>query len=155
VKSHNRFLFPESPTIPFDVAAARIQLAEMKTSMTPTYMRLFYWYFNKNFRRNIQGLMVDTESVKMVKDLIAKNNKVVFLPLYKSYLDFFVQMYVMATQKIKLGYTFGNYEDTPRITVIDKWLKSCGYIFSRRKPGQSLQSNYINSEMLKEVITNN
>ena len=64
-------------------------------------------------------------------------------------------MFVTCTQGIKLGYTFGNYEDTPRIGIIDKWLKSCGYIFSRRKPGQSLQSNYINSEMLKEIITHN
>ena len=33
-----------------------------------------------------------------------------------------------------MGYTFGNLEDTPRISLIDRLLKSCGYIFSRRKP---------------------
>lgn len=74
----------------------------------------------------------------MVKDLISRNNKVILLPLYKSYLDFFVQMFVYCTQKIKLGYTFGNFEDTPRIGMVDKWLINCGYIFSRRKQGQSL-----------------
>lgn len=66
-----------------------------------------------------------------------------------------MQMFVMCTQKIKMGFTIGNWEDTPRIGIIDKWLRSCGYIFFRRKQGQSLQSNYINCEMLKEVISNN
>lgn len=54
-----------------------------------------------------------------------------------------------------MGYTFGNLEDTPRIALVDRLLKSCGYITSRRRTSQSLQSNYINSEMLKELITDN
>ena len=77
------------------------------------------------------------------------------MPLYKSFADFFILMYVNCTQRIKLGFTFGNYEDTPRIRLIDAWLKSCGYIFSRRKNGQSLQSNYINSQLFKETININ
>lgn len=98
-------------------------------------MRLFFWYFNKLMRRGIQGLYIDTQSVKMVKNLISQNHKVIFMPLYKSFADFFILMYVNCTQRIKLGFTLGNYEDTPRIRLIDAWLKSCGYIFSRRKNG--------------------
>ena len=71
----------------------------------------------------------------MVKDLIARDNKVIFVPLYKSYLDFYIQMFIMCTQDIKLGYTFGNYEDTPRIGLIEKMVRSFGGILSRRKPG--------------------
>jgi len=155
-KAKQRFFALENPnTIPFNRQAAIQQLEEMTSSILLNGFRLFFWYFNKNMRVNIQGLWVDTQSVKMVKELISQNHKVVFIPLYKSYLDFFVQMFVTCSQKIKLGFTFGNYEDTPRISVIDKWLTSCGYIFSRRKLGQSLQSNYINSEILKNVILNN
>ena len=64
-------------------------------------MRLFYWFFNKNMRKSIQGLFIDTKSVKMVKNLIAQNHKVILIPLYKSYADFFVQQYVTGTQRIK------------------------------------------------------
>ena len=107
----------------------------MKTTLNPYYMRLFFWYCNKSFRQKINGLFVDTKSVQMVKNLISQNQKVVLLPLYKSYMDFFVQQFVASQQKIKTGYYFGNYEDTPRSSLLDKWLSSCGYIFSRRKPG--------------------
>lgn len=75
------------------------------------------------------------------------------MPLYKSFADFFVYLYVARTQGIKHGFTFGNFEDTPRIKMIDALLRSCGYIFSRRKIGQSLQSNYINGAVLKEIIS--
>ena len=117
--------------------------------------RIFFWYFNKLMRRGIQGLYLDMQSVKMVKELISQNHKVILMPLYKSFADFFIHMYVTCTQRIKLGFTLGHYEDTPRIRVIDALLRSNGYIFSRRKNGQSLQSNYINSELLKEIINNN
>ena len=83
----------------------------------------------------MQGLWVDTQSVKMVKELVSQNHKVILMPMYKSYTDFFVQNYVNCTQRIPTGFTFGNFEDTPRITVIDTWLRSLGYIFSRRKNG--------------------
>ena len=56
---------------------------------------------------------------------------------------------------IPTGFTLGNFEDTPRITVFDKILKSTGYMLSRRKQGQSMQSHYINSSLLQEVIARN
>ena len=155
VKSNQRFLDQRGPVVPYDVVAAQKQLEEMSTSISPNGVRLALWYFNKNMRRTSQGLFIDTQSVEMVKNLVAQNQKVILLPLYKSYVDFFIQMYVMNTQKIPMGYTFGNLEDTPRIALIDKLLKSCGYITSRRKPNQSLQSRYLNSEMLNQLITNN
>ena len=71
----------------------------------------------------------------MVKELIARNKKVILLPLTKSYADFFVHTYVKNTQNIKQGFTFGNFEDTPRIALVDALLRANGYIFSRRKVG--------------------
>ena len=101
-------------------------------------LRPLFWYFNKNMRSGIEGLNVDMNSVAMVKDLIKRNNKIVIMPLYKSFADFFVQMYVQYTLHLYGGYTFGNFDDTPRIGLMDSWLRHCGYIFSRRKGSQSL-----------------
>jgi glycerol-3-phosphate O-acyltransferase len=53
-----------------------------------------------------------------------------------------------------MGFTFGSYEDTPRIKLFDKWINSCGYILSRRAADQPLASNYANSALLKELIDN-
>lgn len=69
----------------------------------------------------------------MVKELVQQNHKIILMPLYRSFADFFVHMYVSYTQKFPVGFSFGNYEDTPRIGLLDKWLRNCGYIFSRRQ----------------------
>lgn len=127
----------------------------MQSNITLSGLRFGLWYFNKAMTKAIRGLFVDTASVKMVKELISTNQKVIFVPLYKSFTDFFVQLFVMQSQKIEIGFTFGNFEDTPRIEFYDRLIRSCGYITSRRKVGQSLQSNYINGAVLKEIISNN
>ena len=118
-------------------------------------MRLLFWHWHKYLRRFAEGLWVEMKSVQMVKELISQNHKVIIMPMYKSFADFFVLSQVSHKFKIFSKYTFGNLEDTPRITVLDKWLKASGYIFSRRNPGQSLQTSYVNSQLLKEIITNN
>lgn len=88
----------------------------------------------------------------MVKELIKADQKVIIMPLYKSFTDYFVHMYVARTQGIESGFAFGNFEDTPDNKVFGTLLRSCGYIFSRRKFGQSLQSNYINGAVMKALI---
>ena len=113
------------------------------------------YLFNKNMRRSIQGLHVDMRGVKMIKTVIQAGYKVVFMPLYKTFLDFFIMLYVNQTQGIPNGFCFGNFEDTPRIRFFDAVLKNTGYILSRRKQGQSMQSHYINSSLLHEVISRN
>ena len=70
-------------------------------------MRLFLWYINKIMRHAIQGLFIDINSVKMVKELINQNHKVILMPLYKSFTDFFLHIYISRTQAIETGFTFG------------------------------------------------
>ena len=123
MKRNQRFLPIEQPTIVFNQKAAQIQLDEMKSSLSLNGSRVFLWYFNKLMRNGLSGLFVDTKSVKMVNELISQNQKVILMPLYKSYADFFIHMYVVYTQKIKPGFTFGNFEDTPRVRVIDALLR--------------------------------
>ena len=71
-------------------------------------------------------------SVNMVKNLLSKGNRVVLLPLYKSYADFFLLFYLNNILGFPSGFTFGCLEDTPKINMLDKWLKKCGFIFSKR-----------------------
>ena len=77
------------------------------------------------------------------------------MPLYKSFGDIFVNQFVNHKFGIESGFTFGSFEDTPRLKNRDGLMHSSGYIFSRRNPNQSLQSDYINSALLTEIISTN
>lgn len=59
----------------------------------------------------------------MVKELINTKHKVIIMPLYKSFADYFIHLYVARTQGIESGFSFGNFEDTPRIKVMDTLLR--------------------------------
>ena len=45
-------------------------------------------------RKAIQGLNVDMNGLKMVKEKISQGHKVILMPLYKSFLDYFVLTYI-------------------------------------------------------------
>ena len=67
-------------------------------------------------RSAVNGLHVDTAGIERVKDLInGGNNRVVLVPLYKSFGDFFVMQFINYKYGIETGFTFGNCEDTPRL----------------------------------------
>lgn len=77
------------------------------------------------------------------------------MPIYKSMADAFIYIYIHNHFNLEAPFIFGNKEDTPPIKLFEKWLKSAGYIYSRRSYNQSVQSRYVNSAMLKEIIENN
>ena len=111
------------------------------------------WYFNKTMRLGVRGLHVDKLGIQKVKSLVTSGNRVILMPLYKSFGDFFINQYVNYKFGLESGFTFGNFEDTPRFKGFKNgWLHTSGYIFARRNQDQSLQSNYINSALLKEII---
>ena len=71
----------------------------------------------------------------MVKQQIRSGYKVILMPLYKTFLDYFLLAFVHHTLGIPNVFTFGNFEDTPRIAFFDRILSRTGYILSRRKVG--------------------
>ena len=95
------------------------------------------------------------QGLNQVKKHIEKGQKVIFLPLYKTFIDFFVMVYVNQTQGIPNGFTFGNHDDIPKILIMKEILRRTGYISSRRKQGQSVQSSFVNSTLMQEVIAHN
>ena len=67
-----------------------------------------------------------------LKEMLENKKKVVLLPTYKSFIDIFILCYTLYMHKIDIPFTFGNLEDTPRMRLLDPFLKSIGYILSRR-----------------------
>jgi hypothetical protein len=89
----------------------------------------------------IKGLYVDTVGVERVKDLVHQNKRVVLVPLYKSFGDFYILQLINYTMGIESGFTYGNFEDYPRVgglttdTIgesVARWVERAGFIFSRR-----------------------
>lgn len=54
--------------------------------------------------------------------------------MYKSYSDPLIIHYIQYFQDMELGFTFGNYEDSPKIGFVDRLLKRIGTILIRRDP---------------------
>ena len=81
---------------------------------------------------------MEQSGIKNIKGLMNKNERVVLVPQYKSFADFFVLMYALAHHGIELPFCVGNLEDTPHIPMINMLLKGSGYIKARRSRDQSI-----------------
>lgn len=138
-----------------DMHQAQLQLKEMSCHVSFLGMKSMVWYFNKLMRNSMQGLFVDKQSLNNVKQLVADGKRVVLMPIFKTFLDAFVMTYVNNHFGVEQPFMFGNYEDTPRLAIFDKWVSSVGYCRQRRNHNQSLQSRYINSAIIKEAIEDN
>ena len=93
----------------------------------------------------IDGLHVNVDQLKSIKEMVNKDRKtkVIFLPIYKSYADPLVLFYINYFQNLETGFTFGNYEDSPKIRSVDFILKKIGTFLIRRNPENSLSSKTV------------
>jgi len=91
---------------------------------------------SKIFNHLLEGLHVDRRGLENIKKMTSNNRKVrvVFMPIYKSYSDPLVMHYINYFSDLELGFTFGNYEDSPKIGFVDRLLKRIGTILIRRDP---------------------
>jgi len=77
------------------------------------------------------------------------------MPIYKSVADFFILTYIQTIEGLEVPFTYGNFEDFQKDKGSETYYKRVGYISSRRNPNQGLQSSYVNSALLKELISDN
>ena len=117
----------------------------------------------------VEGIHVDIKSIDNIKNMIERNRKtrIVYVPTYKSYQDPLIMHYVNYYTDQELGFTFGHYEDSPKIKFVDNFLKRIGTFLIRRSPKNSLSNstirsmldqdvtNYINQALFQEVLENN
>ena len=128
----------------------------MQTRISWPGIKATVYYFNKLMRQAMQGLHVDQPSIERVKSLLASGKRVVLMPIYKSFLDSFVYVYIHNHYQMEMPFMFGSLEDTPSYRLYGHWwLPNFGYIKSRRSYNQTIQSRFINSCMLQEVISKN
>ena len=125
----------------------------MHCTIEKKYVLPMLWYSSKLFRNLASGLFVEEPGIKVIKKLMNMNERVVLMPIYKSFADLFILLYTFAVHNIELPLTVGNMEDTPRVRFIDMLLKGVGYIHARRSRDQSMQEGYITQAIIREILS--
>ena len=104
----------------------------------------------------LEGLYVNAKGVQTVKKLCQnRKTRVVLVPMYKSFADPLLMYYIQYLNDIELGFTFGNYEDSPKIQAISTILKNMGHLLIQRKQSKDNIFQFINQTMMEEVIEGN
>lgn len=66
------------------------------------------------FSKLSEGLWVENQGINMVKQLAQdKKTRIILFPVYKSYADPLILHFINYLKDFELGFTFGNYEDSP------------------------------------------
>ena len=138
--------------IKLDVDYAKLQLDRMHSRIDTKAVQVVLAYFNRIFRQISRGIFVQQSGVDAIKKLIAANERVILLPVYKSFADFPVLLYTLFVNRIEIPFTFGNLEDIPKAPLIKSLLTRLGYILTRRSRSQSLQTSYTTQALFAELL---
>ena len=72
--------------------------------------------------------------------------------MFKSFTDILIMHFVNYQADLQLGFTFGNYEDSPKIAFVERLLKRIGCLLIKRKEPLL---EYVNKCLLQDVIEHN
>lgn len=105
----------------FNRVVIQNELERVRCSLEKRPCQAIFYTLTKVFGHLIDGLHVDMASLDRVKTLVKENRKarVIFVPIYKSYADPLILHYINYYNDLELGFTFGNYEDSPKIGFIE------------------------------------
>ena len=141
----------------YDSRFIKKELERLRCTLERGPNQFTFYSISKICQHMLEGIYVDQQGVQRVKEL-CKNRKtrVIFLPTFKSFADPLVLHYMNFFYNLELGFTFGNYEDTPKIHFVEALLKRIGYfLFKRRDFSKNMSTNYINQSLIEDVIETN
>jgi glycerol-3-phosphate O-acyltransferase len=109
-------------------------------------------FLNRKMRQLSKGVYIQQKGFDEIRRLLNAGERVVLMPVFRSFADLPVLLYSLFINKIEIPFTIGNAEDMPATKFIDDILKKVGYIISTRTRDQSLQSSYTNQAVIREII---
>lgn len=104
----------------------------MNTSVNKSAWPAMLMFINRTFRNAFEGIYINDPGLDTVKDLLQKQEKVILVPLYKSFLDLSVLVYTLFVNQIDIPFSFGNIDDVPGVAFMDTVLRNTGYISTSR-----------------------
>jgi len=143
-------------TFPFNSKAIKAELQRVRVSITNNSTRFVYFSLCKIGRRLLDGIHLDVPGLNKVKELASDRKcRVVLVPTYKSYADPLILHFINFNQDVEPGFTFGNFEDSPKIHFIDMLLRRIGCLLIKRREQNDMSINYVNQSLLQDVIETN
>src|SRR3569623_1884257 len=95
--------------------------------------RFFGWTLRKIWRRLYEKIVVDQNSLTMLKRYQSQaSGPVVLIPTHRSYLDFLIVSYVLFSYDIRVPYIAAA-EEFKNIKIINHLLRMTGAFYIRRK----------------------
>jgi len=89
-------------------------------------------YINNTFTHAFEGIHVKNSGLENLKGLLKKKEKVVLIPVYKSFLDLSVILYTLYLNGIDFPFSIGNGDDVPTVAFMDSIFCNSGYVPARR-----------------------
>lgn len=87
-------IFPSK--LAFNAASIKRQLYKMDCRISARTLLMTSYFVNKILRRSIEGIWVNQSGIQTVKDLLARGERVILLPTFKSFVDPLVIYYSLA-----------------------------------------------------------
>lgn len=89
-------------------------------------------YLNRKFRQVTKGVYLQQQGFDSIRKLLQSGERVVLMPVLRSFADLPVLLYCLFENKIEIPFTIGNSEDFPSAKIIEKLLRKLGYVFTKR-----------------------
>jgi glycerol-3-phosphate O-acyltransferase len=104
----------------------------------------------------LEGIYVDRPGLRRVQELCkGRKTRIILLPMFKSFADPLVLLYVNYFFNMELGFSFGNYEDSPKIHFVEALFRRIGHFLIKRREYSNLSVNYVNQALIQEVVESN
>lgn len=88
---------------------AERQLKLMKAKFNTLNVQTMMWLMNKFARRSIKSLYLEMNGLNRVQRLLNDSaNRLVFMPVFKSSVDYWILVYITLQQNLELPFTFGS-----------------------------------------------
>ena len=84
-----------------------------------------------------------------------RKQRIIMIPIYKSFSDPIILQWIQYLFDMEIGFTVGNFEDSPKIKIIDSMLTKMGILLMKRKDQHNMATNYVNYSLLQDIIENN
>ena len=83
----------------------------------------------KTVTRLLDGLHVDLKGLQNIKEMTERDRKtkLVLMPMFKSYSDLFILHFCNYISDIEMGFSFGYYNDSPKVKMIERLARRVGY----------------------------
>lgn len=115
-----------------DVQHANQQLKTMHAIICRRTFALTMAFINRKMRQMSRGVYLQQQGFDEIRRLLQAGERIVLMPVYRSFADLPVILYSLFTNKIEIPFTMGTNEDSPSAIFIEKFLKRVGYIPATR-----------------------